>query len=73
LKIERPFRIGSPNLGRKNRREEELRLKTWQAGRRNRESARSGDGVFYGQQPGMVMLSDRKLQIQRPRFSLQDF
>ena len=28
---------------------------------------RSGDVVFYGQQPGVVMLSDRKLQVQRPR------
>jgi putative transposase len=28
---------------------------------------RRGDVVFYGQQPGMVMLSDRKLQVQRPR------
>jgi transposase-like protein len=28
---------------------------------------RNGDVVFYGQQPGMVMLSDRKLQVQRPR------
>jgi hypothetical protein len=28
---------------------------------------RSGDVVFYGQQSGMVMLSDRKLQVQRPR------
>jgi hypothetical protein len=23
--------------------------------------------VFYGQQPGMVMLSDRKLRVERPR------
>jgi transposase-like protein len=28
---------------------------------------RSGDVVFYGQQPGMVMLRERKLQVQRPR------
>ena len=28
---------------------------------------RNGEVVFYGQQPGMVMLSDRKLQVQRPR------
>jgi hypothetical protein len=28
---------------------------------------RSGDVVFHGQQAGMVMLSDRKLQVQRPR------
>ena len=28
---------------------------------------RNGDVVFYGQQPGMVMLSDRKLQVKRPR------
>jgi putative transposase len=28
---------------------------------------RSGDVVFYGQQPGMVMLKERKLQVQRPR------
>jgi len=28
---------------------------------------RNGDVVFHGQQPGMVMLSDRKLQVQRPR------
>jgi transposase-like protein len=28
---------------------------------------RSGDVVFYGQQAGMVMLSDRKLRVQRPR------
>src|SRR5262249_42991793 len=28
---------------------------------------RSGDVVFHGQQKGMVMLSDRKLQVQRPR------
>ena len=28
---------------------------------------RSGDVVFHGQQPGVVMLSDRKLQVQRPR------
>ena len=28
---------------------------------------RCGDIVFHGQQAGMVMLSDRKLQVQRPR------
>jgi len=28
---------------------------------------RNGDVVFHGQQAGMVMLSDRKLQVQRPR------
>jgi len=28
---------------------------------------RSGDVVFHGQQAGIVMLSDRKLQVQRPR------
>jgi transposase-like protein len=28
---------------------------------------RRGDIVFHGQQAGMVMLSDRKLQVQRPR------
>jgi len=28
---------------------------------------RSGDVVFHGRQSGMVMLSDRKLQVQRPR------
>jgi transposase-like protein len=28
---------------------------------------RQGDVVFHGQQAGMVMLSDRKLQVQRPR------
>lgn len=28
---------------------------------------RNGDVVFYGEQPGMVMLSDRKLQVRRPR------
>ena len=28
---------------------------------------RAGDVVFYGRQPGQVMLSDRKLEVQRPR------
>lgn len=28
---------------------------------------RSGDVVFYGRQPGQVLLSDRKLEVQRPR------
>jgi transposase-like protein len=28
---------------------------------------RAGEVVFYGQQPGMVTLSDRKLEIERPR------
>jgi putative transposase len=28
---------------------------------------RPGEVVFYGQQPGMVMLSDRKLEVERPR------
>jgi len=28
---------------------------------------RSSDVVFYGRQPGQVMLSDRKLEVQRPR------
>ena len=28
---------------------------------------RSGDVVFYGRQPGQVMLSDRKLEVERPR------
>ena len=28
---------------------------------------RVGDVVFYGRQPGQVMLSDRKLEVQRPR------
>jgi len=28
---------------------------------------RSGNVIFHGQQAGMVMLSDRKLQVQRPR------
>lgn len=28
---------------------------------------RTGEVVFYGQQPGMVMLSDRKLEVERPR------
>jgi transposase-like protein len=28
---------------------------------------RTGEVVLYGQQPGIVMLSDRKLQVQRPR------
>jgi transposase-like protein len=28
---------------------------------------RNGDVVFYGRQPGQVMLSDRKLEVQRPR------
>ena len=28
---------------------------------------RAGEVVFYGQQPGMVMLSDRKLRVERPR------
>ena len=28
---------------------------------------RSGDVVFYGRQPGQVLLSDRRLEVQRPR------
>ena len=28
---------------------------------------RNGDVVFYGRQPGQVMLSDRKLEVERPR------
>ena len=28
---------------------------------------RSGDAVFYGRQPGQVFLSDRKLEVNRPR------
>ena len=28
---------------------------------------RAGDVVFYGRQPGQVMLSERKLEVQRPR------
>ena len=28
---------------------------------------RAGDVVFYGRQPGQVMLSDRKLEVERPR------
>jgi len=36
-------------------------------GPRQQGKRRSGDVVLYGQQPGMVMLSDRKLQVQRPR------
>ena len=28
---------------------------------------RTGDVVFYGRQPGQVMLSDRKLEVERPR------
>jgi len=28
---------------------------------------RSGDVVFYGRQPGQVFLSDRKLEVERPR------
>jgi transposase-like protein len=28
---------------------------------------RAGEVVFYGRQPGQVMLSDRKLEVQRPR------
>ena len=33
----------------------------------HRGKRRSGDVVFHGQQAGMVMLRDRKLQVQRPR------
>ena len=30
---------------------------------------RSSDVVFYGRQPGQVMLSDRKLEVERPRLA----
>ena len=32
---------------------------------------RAGEVVFYGQQPGMVMLSDRKLRVERPRLRVR--
>ena len=35
--------------------------------RRNRASGARADVVFYGRQPGQVMLSDRKLEVERPR------
>ena len=37
------------------------------AGPRQQGKARAGDVVWYGRQPGTVMLSDRKLAVQRPR------
>ena len=37
------------------------------AGPRQQGKARAGDVVWYGQQSGTVMLSDRKLAVQRPR------
>ena len=37
------------------------------AGPRQRGKPRAGDVVWYGQQSGTVMLSDRKLAVQRPR------
>jgi putative transposase len=37
------------------------------AGPRQQGKQRSGEVVWYGQQSGQVMLSDRKLAIQRPR------
>lgn len=37
------------------------------AGPRQQGKQRGGDVVWYGQQSGTVMLSDRKLSVQRPR------
>jgi putative transposase len=37
------------------------------AGPRQQGKARAGDVVWYGRQPGTVMLSERKLAVQRPR------
>jgi putative transposase len=36
-------------------------------GLQQQHKRRSGDVVFYGRQAGQVLLSDRKLQVQRPR------
>jgi transposase-like protein len=46
-----------------------LELSAQQAagGPRQQGKARSGEVVWYGRQPGSVMLSDRKLSVERPR------
>ena len=46
-----------------------LQLVGQPGGRRPRQQGkrRLGDVVFYGRQPGQVMLGDRKLEVERPR------
>src|SRR5215472_3644724 len=46
-----------------------LELSAQQAagGPRQQEKQREGEVVWYGRQPGSVMLSDRKLAVKRPR------
>ena len=46
-----------------------LELSAQQAvgGPRQQGKSREGEVVWYGQQPGSVMLSDRKLRVKRPR------